>query len=74
MATQDEKDGLSKAARPQQASPGSSQSRGRGRGRGDGRGRGRGRDGRGKGRSGHSQGVFIADEGEEQNFPAPSLR
>ena len=74
MATQDEKDGLSKATRPQQASPGSSQSRGRGRGRGDGRGRGRGRDGRGKGRSGHSQGVFIADEGEEQNFPAPSLR
>ena len=73
LATPQEKDGLSKIT-PKQPGPGSSQSRGRGRGRGDERGRGRGRDGRGKGRGGHSQGVFIADEGDEPHFPPPSLR
>ena len=73
-ATPGEKSGLDKATKPQQSSPSSSQSRGRGRGRGDGPGRGRGRDGRGKGRGGHSQWDFSAEEGEEPNFRAPSLR
>ena len=71
MATPQEKDGLNKDPQPSQPSPSSSSARGRGRGRGDGRGRGRER---GRGRGGHSQGVFIAGEEEEQDFPAPSLR